>query len=266
MNEFFASTTWTDYLFPIVSAILIFLIGLIINKLVSKYLVKVLQKTKLDSMLHRFIQHGASIAIWVIVAMSILGKFGIDSSTIITVLAACGAAVALALQGSLSNLASGLLIMASKQFKSGDVISAAGETGTVKSIDLLYTTIVSPDLRSITIPNASLTGGNVINITATGKRRIDVNIGISYNSNVDEARKALIQLASSTEGVLADPAPACDVIDHADSAIILFLRYWVEPANYDSARFFINNNIKKVLDANGVEIPYPQMDVHVKNM
>ena len=265
MNEFFASATWTDYLLPLTSAILIFLIGLIINKLVSKYLLKILAKTKLDSMLHRFIQHGASIAIWVVVIMSILGKFGIDSSTIITVLAACGAAVALALQGSLSNLASGLLIMASKQFKSGDVISAAGETGTVKSIDLLYTTIITPDQKYITIPNASLTGGNVVNVTATGKRRIDVNIGIAYNASVDEARKALIMLAESTEGVLKDPAPECDVIEYSDSAIILFFRCWVKPANYDPARFYINNNIKKVLDANGIEIPYPQMDVHIKN-
>jgi len=249
---------------PIISSIAIIVIGLVCQKIVQKWLVKGLQKTKLDSMLHKFLIQIVEIAIWIFVAVSVLAKLGIDSSSIVTVIAACGAAVALALQGSLSNLASGIIIMMSSIFKSGDYIIAAGVEGTVKSIDLLFTTIATDDKRTITIPNASLTGNTVTNVTASGVRRVAITIGVAYASDIDLARKTIADAVRESKYALKEYSIDCDVKEYASSSINIYARCWVKPEDYWRASYDVANRIKPALDKVGIEIAFPQIDVHMK--
>lgn len=249
---------------PFAEALGLVILGFILDFITRKLVKKVLSKTKLDSMIHNFIGHVVQIGIWVVVVVSVLGKFGIDSSSIITVLAACGAAVALALQGSLSNLASGIIIMVSHPFKSGDYIISSGVEGTVQSIDLLFTTIETDDKRSVTIPNASLTGNTVTNTTASGFRRCTAKVGVAYASDIELGRKALIDLVNNNDKVEKSMSVQCDVLEYADSAITLFLRFYVKPEDYWNVMYDINNKIKPALDAVGIEIAFPQLDVHNK--
>ena len=250
-------------LFPIAKAIVILIIGLIVIKLVIKGLAKVLKKSKIESMLHSFILHTVQIALWIVVILSVLGTLGINTTSVVTVLAACGAAVALALQGSLSNLAGGILVLVTRPFSDGDYISVAGNEGTVQSIDMLYTTILTVDRKTVMIPNSSITNGTVTNYTKDGTRRIDIRIGISYNSDIDKAVNTLVEMAKAEKDVLKDPAPVCFVIEHADSAIILELRSHCNAAVYWDTRFSMTAKMKSVLQDAGIEIPFPQTDVHL---
>lgn len=251
---------------PILEAILILVVGYFAIKLVLRGVKKLLERTKqVDSMLHTFILHAVEIFLWVVIILSALNKLGIDSTSVVTVLAACGAAVALALQGSLSNLAGGILIMISQPFSSGDYICTCGVEGTVESIDLLHTTIVTADRRLVTIPNGSLTGNVIVNNTKEGTRRVDIEVGISYNSDLDTARYILSGMAKRESRVLEEPSPVCVVTEYADSAVILSLRCFCKSTDYWDVKFALQNEMKAELEKAGIEIPFPQVDVHMQN-
>ena len=263
MKEIFVSKAF-DTALPIIEAIAIALIGYIIYKASNKWLEKLLSKTKrLDPMVHTFILHVLHIFIFVVVVIAALGKLGINASSIITVIAACGAAIALALQDSLSNLASGILIMVSTPFHKGDYIVMGDVAGTVEKTDLLYTIIMTDELRSVTIPNSLLTSNTITNYTVTGNRRFEASVDVSYNADLAQARKVLLDLANPDPRVLKNPAVACDVVNYADSGITLFLRGWAKPGDALAVTHFINNNIKSEMDKAGIEIPFPQIDVHL---
>ena len=250
-------------LFPFAKAIVILIIGFILIKVITKGLAKILQKSKIESMLHSFVTHTVQIGLWIIVILSVLGTLGINTTSVVTVLAACGAAVALALQGSLSNLAGGILVLVTRPFSDGDYIAVAGNEGTVQAMDLLYTTILTVDGKTIMIPNSSITNGTVTNFTKSGMRRVDIQIGISYNSDIEIALNTLISMAKEEPTVLQDPQPVCFVIDYADSAVILELRSYCKSADYWGTRFAMTEKMKSVLTQAGIEIPFPQMDVHL---
>lgn len=265
MEKFLNSKIW-QICFPVVQAILTVVIGAIVIKLILKGTKKFLDKSKkIDSMLHKFILHAVEIILWVIVVISVLEKLGIDSTSVVTVIAACGAAVALALQGSLSNLAGGILIMVSHPFSSGDYICTCGVEGTVESIDLLHTTIITNDKRVITIPNGSLTGNTIVNNTKHGIRRVEIEVGISYKSDLDAARNALIGLTKKDSRVLDSPSADCVVVNYADSAVVVRLRCYCNPFEYWDVRFALQTAIKNELAEAGIEIPFPQVDVHMQN-
>ncbi len=263
MEEFLNSKA-VALVLPFAEAIGIMVLGFVLSKILMGWIKKLLAKTKIESMLHNFIIHGIQILIWVVVILSALNKLGIDSTSVVTVLAACGAAVALALQGSLSNLAGGILIMVSHPFSTNDYICACGVEGTVESIDLLYTTVITADKRTITIPNGSLTSNTIINNTKEGTRRVEVEVGVSYNSDTEAARYILTKLAREDSRVFDDPAPYCVVNEYADSAVVLILRCFCSAANYWDVKFALQNNIKGTLEDAGIEIPFPQVDVHMQ--
>lgn len=256
------SFDWTTLL-PFVKAVAILVIGFIVVKLLNKGLAKVLEKTKVETMLHSFILHTVQVGLWIIILLSVLGTLGINTASVVTVLAACGAAIALALQGSLSNLAGGILVLVTRPFSDGDYISVGGNEGTVQNIDLLYTTILTADRKTVMIPNSSITNGTVTNFTKAGTRRIDIQIGVSYNTDVQKAVSVLTQMARAEENVLNDPEPVCYVIDHADSAVILELRTYCQSTKYWPTRFSMTGKMKATLENAGIEIPFPQMDVHL---
>ena len=249
----------------VIPALLILIIGIIVIKVVMKGISKGLERTKsIDASLYTFVMNASRIVLWVVLIMIVANKFGIDTTSIITIFAAAGAAVALALQGSLSNLASGILIIFTKPFKHGDYIAGGGSEGTVESIDLLYTTIITADNKMVNIPNSALTNSTIVNWTKSGSRRIDIKIGVAYDSDLEKAKNVLIEIAKNCGYYLPNRELVCHIVEYADCAIILQLRGWVEPAGYWPAYFAVHDNIKSAFDAAGIEIPFPQLDVAIK--
>ena len=262
MQEILNSKAFTTAL-PFIEAIAILVIGFVVYKILGKWLNKILAKTKLDPMIYTFVHHVFQILIWVIVIIAILGKFGIDSSSIITVIAACGAAIALALQNSLSNLASGILVMTTQPFHKGDYIVCSNVAGTVEGIDLLYTIIMADDMKKVTVPNSLLTSNTIVNYTKDGARRYEKEIGVSYNTDVEYARKVLTEMLAADPRTLKNPAPIADVVRYDDSAITLMLKGWAKSDDYLRYICDMNNAIKPTLDKANISIPFPQVDVHL---
>lgn len=249
----------------IIPAVAILVGGFIVIKIIMAALKRGMQKSKhVDNMMLKFVTNAVRIVLTVVLLMITANKLGIDTTSIITMFAAAGAAIALALQGSLSNLASGILIILTKPFSHGDYISGAGAEGTIDSIDLMSTSIITADNKIVNVPNSALTSNSITNFTKSGTRRIDIKIGVSYNSDVEKAKEILKKLAKDSGYFMEDQELSCNILEYADSAIILVLRGWVGAPAYWPATFAINNSIKKAFDEAGIEIPYPQMDIHNK--
>ena len=246
-------------------AVVILVVGFFVIKIILKIEDKLLGKSKrIDGMLHTFIKSATSIVLWIILILEVLKKLGVDSSSLITVFAAAGAAIALGLQGSLSNLAGGILIMITKPFAQGEYISCGGVEGTIDNTDLLHTTMHTLDGKTVTLPNSALSGGTITNFTRLGVRRVDVDIDVSYDSDLELAKKTIMDLSDEYPDFLKDRAKTCNITNYGDSGITINFRGWVNQSDYWNAFFFMTNNLKPRLDAAGIEIPFPQIDVHQK--
>ena len=251
-----------DNLLP---AVIVLVGGFIVMKIILKVEDKLLQKSRfIDPMLYKFVKSATKVCCWAVIIVETLRQLGINATSIITVFAAAGAAVALALQGSLSNLAGGILIMFTRPFTKGDYILCNGVEGTVDSIDLLYTTIITADGKIVSVPNSNLTSNTITNFTKLGVRRVEIKIGISYESDIDSAKYSIINKAKQDKRFVDDRPITCDVLEYADSAVILIFRGWVSAADYWNVFFEMNNDLKNVLKEAGAEIPFPQIDVHSK--
>lgn len=249
-------------IWPYLRALLIFILGLIIVKLIKKYQSRFMAKINVEPLAYRFIEHVIVIVVWIVIALTIASTLGIETNSVLTLFAAAGAAVALAIQDSLSNLFGGFIVMASSILEKGDYISVGDVEGTVDSIDLLHTTIITPDNKIITVPNATMNKTSIINYTKSETRRVEVTIGIAYESDSEQARYVLTQMAMEDDRVLKDPQPCCHVMNYADSSVVLTLRAWVRSEDYWDVTFYFKNNIKAVLSEAGVIMPFPQLDVH----
>ncbi len=250
---------------PIVIALLIIIIGAFIVKAVMKLMTKALEKTKIDPALHTFIKNIIKVALWLLIIVTALGKLGIPTSTFVTVIGACGAAIALALKDSLSNVAGGILILVTKPFGKGDYIEAGGAAGTVDKIDLLSTTIKTIDNKIVRVPNSNMSTSVVTNYSEATDRRVDLDFGIGYECDIDKAREIILRVAKANELVFSDPEPVVYVKEHADSAVIMHSRTWCKTADYWTVYFYMQEQVKKAFDAENINIPYPQVDLHVIN-
>ena len=192
-----------------------------------------------------------------------LGELGIQTASFIAILGAAGLAVGLALQGSLSNFAAGVLIILFRPFKSGDFIDAGGAMGIVEQIHVFHTKMRSADNKAIIVPNSSIMGGNITNFSAKETRRVDLVIGVSYDAYIPDAKKLLREVVESDERVLEDPAVFVAVTELADSSVNFTIRAWVNSADWWPTLCDLTENIKLKLDEAGIGIPYPQMDVHI---
>jgi small conductance mechanosensitive channel len=197
------------------------------------------------------------------VIIAAVGKLGVQTASFVAVIGAAGLAVGLALQGSLANFAAGVLMVIFKPFKVGDFIEAGGSTGVVEEIGIFTTELKSPDNKKIIVPNAKVTGDNIINYTAKDKRRVDIVAGVSYSSDLDKVRKVLEEILSGDDRILQEPAPTISVLELANSSVNFAVRPWVKPADYWDVFFAIQEKIKKSFDAEGIAIPFPQHDVHI---
>lgn len=254
-----------EYGLKILGAIIIFLVGKWLAKIISQLTETALIKAKIDKTLAKFARNLTNIGLLIFVVIAALASLGVETTQFAVVIGAAGLAVGLALQGSLANFASGFLMIIFRPFKVGDFIEASGIKGTVKEIQIFNTILNTPDNLRAIIPNAHITGGNIINYTVNGKRRVDLVIGISYEDDLRKAKKIIEDTLAADPRVLQDPAPTVAVSELGDSSVNFVVRPWVAPADYWNVFFDTTENVKLALDKNGITIPFPQRDVHIKN-
>jgi len=252
-----------DFLLDLVVFIAILIIGAIVIGVMKKMLSAVLHKSsKINETLSRFLVSVTSKVLWVVVLMIALPRLGIDVAPLIAGLGVTGFIVGFAFQESLGNLAAGMMIVLNQPFKIGDFIDAGGHMGVVKEINMMATTIVSPDNKKIVLPNRGVWGNPIVNYSANETRRVDLTVGISYSADIAKARAAIEAALKADEKVLADPPPDIEVVEMADSSVNLVVRPWCKTEDYWKVFFSVNRAVKEKLDAEGIEIPFPQMDVH----
>lgn len=251
------------YGFDLVAAIAIFIIGKWVGKVASKLIMEMLIKANVDATLAKFVRHlfyGTFMAFVIIAALS---KVGVQTTSLVAVVGAAGLAIGLALQGSLSNFAAGVILVLFKPFKVGDAIEAGGATGVVDEIQIFNTVINAPDNRRIIVPNAKITGDNIINFTDVEYRRVDLKFGISYSNDMRKAKELLMGMVRSHPKVLKHPEPVVAVSELADNSVNLVCRPFVKPADYWSVYFDLTEQGKQVLEDNGMVIPFPQHEVYL---
>ena len=253
------------FLVQVIVAILVLLIGSRIIKFLLKLIKKSLDRSKVETGVVTFLCSLVKYSLYFILAMIILAQFGVTTSSVVAVLGSAGLTLGLALQGSLSNFAGGVLILLLKPFVVGDYIidGATGQEGTVSSITIFYTKLLTVDNRMIMIPNGSLSNSSITNVTHMEKRRIDLVIGVSYEADLAKTKQVLSEVAQREACRLPDEPVDVYVAELADSSVQMGVRVWVKTEDYWPTKWKLTEDIKNALDANGISIPYPQMDVSV---
>ncbi|CDT83102.1 MULTISPECIES: small-conductance mechanosensitive channel MscS [Vibrio] len=260
------SDLFIQYGVNIISALIILFIGNLIVKAVANSVSKVLQKKKMDRAVVEFIHGLVRYLLFVIVLIAALGRLGVQTASVVAVIGAAGLAVGLALQGSLSNFAAGVLIVAFRPFKSGDYVEIGGVAGSVDSIQIFQTVLTTPDNKMVVVPNGSVIGSPITNYSRHDTRRIDLMIGVSYGADLQKTKELLTKICESDERVLKEPGVQVGVHTLADSSVNFVVRPWVNTAEYWDVYFDLMQAIKEGLDNEGIEIPFPQMDVHMNKV
>jgi len=254
-----------DFAPKLILAILTLLIGLWIINGIRKVLTLSMQKSGVETTVIPFVSGVLTWVLKVLLFISVASMVGIATTSFIAILGAAGLAVGLALQGSLSNFAGGVLIIIFKPYRIGDFIKAQGHLGEVKEVHVFYTVIISPEARRIIIPNGPISNGSIINYTVEGKIRVDLMVGIAYNEDIIKAKEVLMDVLVKHDKVLTHPDPFVGVHALADSSVNLAVRPHCHPQDYWDVYFDINEQVKIALDQNGITIPFPQRDVHLSN-
>ncbi|TVZ27011.1 small conductance mechanosensitive channel [Gillisia sp. Hel_I_86] len=254
-----------DFLPSLVFAIFLLVFGLWIINLIVGYIRKYFDKADFDETLENFIVSLTNWTLKILLFVVVITKLGVETTSLVAIIGAAGLAVGLALQGSLSNFAGGVLIIALKPFKVGDFIEAQGVSGTVKETTLFYTKLTTFGNQLAVIPNGQLTNDNIINYTVEGKRKDAITIGISYDSDIKLAKDILVNLMAEQEKIFKEPAPQVVVTELADSAVNLSLRFWAFNEDFWDCHWYTIEEAKTRLEAAGVGIPFPQRDVHFYN-
>ena len=247
----------------LMAAIAIFLIGSWVAQLTRRFVRKIVGKSRLDPTLISFLGTLVYYSIFAFALIAALNRLGVETASIIAVLGAAGLAVGLALQGSLSNFAAGVLLIVFRRFEVGDLIEAAGVFGHVEEIHPLTTAVITLDNKVVIIPNAHLTSGNLTNYSTRGKLRVDLVVSVAYDADSDQVKRVITEALRQDPHILKDPAPTVAVLDLAESSVKFAVRPWVRPEHYIPIRFSVYERVKKCLDAEGIKIPFPQRDVHI---
>jgi small conductance mechanosensitive channel len=247
----------------VVAAIAILIIGRIVAGTMRKGVAKVLDRANVDVTVAKFLSGFTYVIVMVFTVLAVLAKFGVQTASFVAVLGAAGFAVGFALQGSLANFAAGVLILVLRPFKVGDFIDAAGVAGSVKAIHLFTTELATPDNVQILVPNGKIFGDTIKNFAANDTRRLDMVVGIGYDSSIKTAHALLKEIVGADSRVLQDPEPTIAVAELADSSVNFVVRPWCNRADYWALKFDLTEKIKLVFDENNIEIPFPQRTVHM---
>ncbi|MCB6993557.1 mechanosensitive ion channel family protein [bacterium 210820-DFI.6.37] len=245
-------------------SLIILFIGWIAIRVILRIARKTLERSSLDPVLYRFILKIIRIVLWIILVLTIMERFGFKMNSLITVLAAAGAAIALALKDSLANVAGGIMILVNKPFAQDDYIDINGTTGKVRDIDLFVTHLHTYDNKVITIPNGLVNTSVLINYTRENRRRVDCCFGIGYDDDIQKAKDILAAIADSDPMICKDPPPVIGVAGQNDNCISIDLKVWCETDDYWDVKYFLEENVKLAFDEAGITIPFPQMDVHIR--
>ncbi len=246
-------------------ALLVLIVGFRITRFIENRMLKAKSWIKIDSTLQLFVSSATRMGLKLLVVITAIMVAGVPMTTFVAVLGAAGLAIGLALQGSLSNMAGGVLIISLRPFKVGDYIDGAGHSGTITEIGLFYTHMTTVDNRVIIIPNSTMASSSIINYVFYPTRRLDLDFGVDYNSDIETVKTILMDTIVKHPLVLKDPEPFVRLGAHADSALVFKTRTWVNTSDYWSLNFDLQEQVKEAFDANGIEIPYPHMVIQSKN-
>ncbi len=263
IKEFFTNTGMVQVIINILISLAILIVGSFIVRRITRGIEKGKLFPKMNKTLRVFLKHVVGVVLYLVIAVAIISILGFDMSALSAAIASAGLAIGLALQGGLSNIAGGVMLVIFKPFEVGDYVEGAGVSGTVVDIGLFYTTLTTPDNKKVVVPNGTISNSAVTNYSAHETRRIDFDFTISYNSDITSAKKVLLACAKADERILEDPKPETMVISHGDSSVGIRLRVWVKNSDYWDVNFNILELVKINFDKNGIEIPYPQLDVHL---
>lgn len=252
------------FLVKIIVCIVIYIIGKNVIGWVVKTVRSMLLRTKMQTGAATFIVSMLKIFLYLILIFGIAMQFGVKESSVAALVASGGVAIGLALQGGLSNLAGGFLILLFQPFEVGDYILAQGEEGAVQKIEILYTTLHTIDNRKVIIPNGNLANNVIVNATGADRRKLDITVGISYEDDISKAKQVLLQIIERSEYVIREQEAQVFVSELGDSSVVMGLRCWVRTEQYLPALWQMNEQIKNEFDRAGLHIPFPQMDVHVR--
>ncbi|MBI1288267.1 MAG: mechanosensitive ion channel [Flavobacteriales bacterium] len=252
-----------EYAPKLVLALVVLVIGMwVINRFIG-VLGNILNRRHIDVSLQPFLKSLVGIGLKVMLLISVASMVGIETTSFVAVIGAAGLAVGLALQGTLANFAGGVLILIFKPYKVGDLIETQGHLGVVKEIQIFVTVLNTPDSKTVIVPNGAISNGNITNYTTKGVIRVDLVMGISYESNIKQAREVLLKVMQEHPKVLKEPAPFVGVLELADSSVNLAVRPHCDPAHYWDVYFDVYEAGKEALDAANITIPFPQVDVHM---
>ena len=251
-----------EYGLQVIGALATLIIGIWIAKLLAKAFRRTLKKREVDETLTKFLVSLIRIGLITFVIISAAAQIGIQTASFVAIIGAAGLAIGFALQGSLSNLAAGVMLIIFKPVKVGDYIEGGGAAGSVEAVGIFITTLVTPDNKVVYIPNSTLTGGNITNYSAMDTRRVDMVFGIGYSDDIDKAKRAIEEVLKTDSRILKDPAPQIVVSELADSSVNFNVRPWVNTADFWAVYFDTTENIKKKFDEQNISIPFPQRDVH----
>ena len=251
------------YGLKLLGGLAVLIIGLLIARWAIRLLTRGKRFQKVDPTVRGFLAAFLKLLLYAAVVLAAIGVMGVPLTSFVAILASAGVAVSLAMQGALSNLVGGVSLLLLKQIKSGEYIKVGEIEGTVRTVGMFYTELITADNRHVSMPNSSLTNTSIINYTREGTRRLDIPFSIAYGADIGEARRALLAVCNG-EGVLEDPAPQVLLDQCADSGLNVILRLWCRQGEYWNLKFALAEQGKLALDAAGIEIPFPQMDVHMK--
>ncbi|MBQ5808553.1 MAG: mechanosensitive ion channel [Clostridia bacterium] len=250
----------------VVIGLIVMLVAFKVIDSFSKKLFQFMTKREIDATITRVSTGAAKVAAKILVAVLFVGYIGVETASISACIATLGVGVSLAVQGTLSNFAGGVIIILMRPFKIGDYITSGGDSGTVEDIKLFYTHVVTPDNRMIYIPNGSLANNVIVNASVKDTRRLDITFSVSYDADVELARKLIADVCAANENIFKEPAPFIVVASYAASSIDIVCRTWCNKGDYWSNNFYLLSEVKKEFDKNGIQIPYNQLDVHVTNV
>jgi small conductance mechanosensitive channel len=259
-------TIWelvTLYGLKVVAAIVILIVGRWVALGIRRMIKRLMKRSQIDDTINKFVGNLTYIALLVFVVLAALSQLGIQTTSFIAILGAAGLAIGLALQGSLANFAAGFLMIIFRPFKVGDFIEGAGVAGTVEEIQIFTTSLVTPDNKTVIVPNAKMTSDNIINWTVKGTRRVDLVMGIGYDDDIDKAKQIMQDVLAADDRILDTPSPQIAMVELADSSVNFVVRPWVNAGDYWTVYFDVTEKIKKAFDANNISIPFPQRDVHL---
>ncbi|MEY4506049.1 MAG: hypothetical protein RL297_627 [Pseudomonadota bacterium] len=244
-------------------AVVTLVVGLWLTGWIARRLDGHMVRLGVEVTLRRFLKSVTGLALKVLVLITVASMLGVATTSFIAVLGAAGLAIGLALRDSLSNFAGGVLMIVFKPYKVGDFVEMQGQSGTVQAIQILNTVLLTADNKTVFIPNGPIINGNIINHSNERQRRVEVDVGIGYGSDIDVARKTLLAIVNADRRVLSEPAPDVVVVELGDSAVVLRVRAWVNTPDYWPVFFAIPEQAKKAFEVAGVEIPFPQRTIHV---